>query len=249
MFDEVTKKQTGKYAARRVGWVFGSTAFQLGMVALALMAGQKIKAAIEEKPVDVKFVRAAAPPRPPPPPPPAAPPKRKDAPKPPVNAPPPPPPQALIQPKDVQAEMKEDTSPKEPEYDYGPQTGEGVVGGVVGARAIEDAPAYATAGYKKPTMAEPGCVQRSVRISSDLLDYISGPVTVKFAISRDGSPEPLRGDVGHLRPAHRQRHLAGRQGLQVESRGRRPGSPHQHLGDPPLPLQERLAIGARRRPQ
>jgi protein TonB len=87
------------------------------------------------------------------------------------------------------AEMKEDTSPKEPEYDYGPQTGEGVVGGVVGAQAsVEDAPAYATAGYKKPAMAEPGCVANSARISSDLLDYITGPVTVKFAIGKDGTP-------------------------------------------------------------
>lgn len=188
MFDDVTKRQTGKYAARRAGWVFGSTAFQLGLVAVALFAGQKIKAAIEDKPIDVKFVRAAPPPRPPPPPA-AAPPKRKDnAPKPPDSkAPPPPPPQALIQPKDVQAEMKADTSPKEPEYNYG-NTGEGVIGGVVGAPAVEDAPAYATAGYKKPEMAERGCVQRSVRVSSELLDYITGPVTVKFAIGRDGSP-------------------------------------------------------------
>jgi len=188
VFDEVTKRQTGSYAARRAGWVFGSTAFQLGLVAAAFFAGQQIKAAIVDKPIDVKFVRAAAPPRPPPPPPAAAPPKRKDAPKPPADAKPPPPPHALVQPKDMQAEMKEDTSPKEPEYDYGPQTGEGVVGGVVGAQSVEDAPAYATAGYKKPTMAEPGCVQRSVRISSDLLDYITGPVTVKFAIGRDGVP-------------------------------------------------------------
>jgi protein TonB len=184
VFDEVTKRQGGTYVARRAGWVFGSTAFQLGLVAMAFFAGQQIKAAIEDKPVDVKFVRAA-PPRPAPPPP-AAPPKRKDAPKPPADAKPPPPPQALIQPKDVQETMKEDTSPKEPEYDYGAQGG--VVGGVVGAQSIEDAPAYATAGFKKPTMAEPGCVQRSVRISSDLLDYITGPVTVKFAIGKDGSP-------------------------------------------------------------
>ncbi len=189
MFEDVTKRQTGKYAARRAGWVFGSTALQLGLVAMALFAGQKIKAAIEEKPIDVKFVRAAPPPRPPPPPA-AAPPRRKDhAPKPPdTKLPPPPPPQALIQPKDVQAEMKVDTSPKEPEYNYG-TTGEGVIGGVVGAPSIEDAPAYATAGYKKPAMAEPGCVQRSMRITDSILDAAgNSPVTVKFAINRDGTP-------------------------------------------------------------
>lgn len=189
MFDEVTKRQTGKYAARRAGWVFGSTAVQIGLVAAALLAGQKIKAAIEEKPIEVKFVRAA-PPRPPPPPPPPAPPKRKDTgPKPPPrpDAPPPPPPQALIQPKDVQAEMKVDTSPKEPEYNYGPQTGEGVVGGVVGAQQIEEAPAFATSGYVKPAEKEKGCVGRSVRIPRELQGIVTS-VSVKFAIGRDGRP-------------------------------------------------------------
>jgi protein TonB len=190
VFDEVTKRQTGKYAARRAGWVFGSTAFQLGLVALALFAGRQIKAAIEEKPIDVKFVRAAAPPRPPPPPPPAAPPKRKDTgPKPPPrpDAPPPPPPQALIQPKDVQEEMKVDTSPKEPEYNYGPQTGEGVVGGVVGAHQVEEAPAFATSGYVKPAEREKGCVGRSVRMPRDLAGVVTA-ITVKFAVGRDGRP-------------------------------------------------------------
>jgi periplasmic protein TonB len=190
VFDEVTKRQTGKYAARRAGWVFGSTAFQLGLVALALFAGRQIKAAIEEKPIDVKFVRAAAPPKPPPPPPPAPPPRRKDTgPKPPPrpDAPPPPPPQALIQPKDVQEEMKVDTSPKEPEYNYGPQTGEGVVGGVVGANQVEEAPAFATSGYVKPAEKEKGCVGRSVRVPRDLQGTV-GSATVKFAVGRDGRP-------------------------------------------------------------
>jgi protein TonB len=189
VFDEVTKRQTGKYAARRAGWVFGSTAFQLALVAAALFAGGKIKAAIEEKPIDVKFVRAA-PPRPPPPPPAAAPPKRKNTPpKAPSDAklPPPPPPQALIQPKDVQPEMKMDTSPKEPEYNYGSQAGEGVVGGVVGANQIEDAPAFATSGYVKPAEKEKGCVGRSVRVPRDLQGMVSS-VTVKFAVGRDGRP-------------------------------------------------------------
>ena len=66
-----------------------------------------------------------------------------------------------------------------------------MVGGVVGAPAqnqIEDAPAYATAGYRKPQMAQAGCVQSSVRLPRELLGYISGPITVKFAINRDGSP-------------------------------------------------------------
>jgi protein TonB len=189
VFEEVTKRQSSKHVATRAGWVFGSTALQLGLVALALVAGRQIKAAIEDKPIDVKFVRAAAPPKPPPPPPAAAPPKRKDAPKTPPNpnAPPPPPPQALIQPKDVQEEMKVDTSPKEPEYNYGPQTGEGVVGGVVGANQIEDAPAFATSGYVKPAEREKGCVGRSVRVPRDLQGTMSS-ITVKFSVGRDGKP-------------------------------------------------------------
>jgi protein TonB len=189
VFDEVTKRQDGKYVARRAGWVFGSTALQLGLVAAALFAGRQIKAAIEEKPIDVKFVRAA-PPRPPPPPPAAAPPRRKETSNkpPPVNAPPPPPPQALIQPKDVQEEMKPDTSPKEPEYNYGSQAGEGVVGGVVGAtNQIEEAPAFATSGYVKPAEKERGCVGRSVRTPRDLQGLVTA-VTVKFAVGRDGRP-------------------------------------------------------------
>jgi protein TonB len=93
----------------------------------------------------------------------------------------------------VKEEMKVDTSAKEPEYAYG--AGEGVVGGVVGALpvppapSIEDAPAYATAGFKKPQMEMAGCVQRSMRVSEDLLDAVgSAPVTVKFAILKDGTP-------------------------------------------------------------
>jgi periplasmic protein TonB len=194
VFDEVTKREGGKNAARRAGFVFGSTAFQVGVVAAAVIAGQQIKQAVEDKVVDVKFVRAA-PPTPPPPPPPPAPPRPKskpNAPKPPsdMKLPPPPPPQALIQPKEVQEEMKEDKSAKEPEYNYGPSTGEGVVGGVVGAppsNEIEDAPVMATSGYVRPAQREKGCVQRAVRMPRELRGLVDS-VTVKFAIGKDGQP-------------------------------------------------------------
>ncbi len=196
MFDEVTKKEGGKAAARRAGYVFGSTVFQILIVAAIIPASAAIKAKVIDEPVvDVKFVKTAPPP-PPPPPPPAPAPARKRPPdaKPRTDLPKPPPPQALVQPQEIKAEMKppDPNEPPEPEYDYGDQStaGEGVIGGVVGAQpnAIEDAPAYATAGYRKPQMAEPGCVQRAVRIPPQLSGYVSGPITVKFAIRPDGAP-------------------------------------------------------------
>lgn len=195
MFDEVTKKEGGKAAARRFGYVFGSTVFQVLIIAAIITASAAIKASVKDEPiVDVKFVKTAPPPPPPPPPAPA--PARKRAPdqKPRTDLPKPPPPQALLQPQEIKPEMKppDPNEAPEPEYDYGDQAeGEGVVGGVVGARPsndIEDAPAYATAGYRKPQMAEPGCVQRTVRIPPQLAGYISGPITVKFAIRSDGAP-------------------------------------------------------------
>jgi protein TonB len=196
VFDEVTKKEGGKAAARRAGYVVGSTVFQGILIAAIITASAAIKAKVIDEPVvDVKFVKTAPPP-PPPPPPPAPPAARKRPPesKPRTDLPKPPPPQALIQPQEIQPEMKapDPNEPPEPEYDYGDAAeGEGVVGGVVGAPAqnqVEDAPAYATAGYRKPQMAQAGCVQSSVRLPRELLGYISGPITVKFAINRDGSP-------------------------------------------------------------
>ena len=197
MFDEVTKQESGKNAAKRAGYVFGSTLVQVLLVFAIITASAAIKAKVIDEPVvDVKFVKPVAPP-PPPPPPAPPPPQRRPASdsKPKTDLPKPPPPSALLQPKEVQAEMKapDPNEPPEPEYDYGDvKAGEGVIGGVVGAapvkNEIEDAPAYATAGYRKPQMAQAGCVQSSVRLPRELLGFISGPITVKFAINRDGSP-------------------------------------------------------------
>jgi protein TonB len=201
LFDEVTKREGGKNAAKRAGFVFGSTVFQLILIASIIWVSAVVKAKVLDEPkVDVKFVKVAAPPpppAPPAPPPPPAPPKPRTPKPPPVNAPPPPPPQALIQPKDVQEEMKKDTSPKEPEYDYS-GSGEGVVGGVVGGvapqkaavtPAVEDAPVMPGAGFKKAAVEEPGCVQSSMRLPDDVMDKLNGKtVTVKFAVGRDGAP-------------------------------------------------------------
>jgi protein TonB len=192
VFDEVTKREGGKQAVRRAGFIFGSTVFQAGLVFAIVTASYYVKAKVIDEPkVDVKFVKTAAPPRPPPPP--AAPPPRKRPPsdKPRADLPRPPPPQALIQPQEIQAEMKTpDPNEKEPEYNWGDEgSGDGVVGGVVGGGGgVEDAPAYATAGFRKPAQAVKNCVQDQVRIPRDLQGFISGPITVKFAIGRDSSP-------------------------------------------------------------
>ncbi len=196
MFDEVTKQEGGKQAAKRAGYVLGSTAFQVALVFAIIGASAAIKAKVIDEPVvPVTIVRHAAPPPPPPPPAPPAARKRPPSDKPKTDLPKPPPPQALLQPKEVQEEMKQPdpNEPPEPEYDYGDTSaGEGVVGGVVGAapqqNQIEDAPAFATAGYKKPQMVQAGCVQSSVRVPRELAGYVSGPVQVKFAIGRDGTP-------------------------------------------------------------
>ena len=65
MFDEVTKQEGGKNAAKRAGYVFGSTLFQVLLVFAIITASAAIKAKVIDEPVvDVKFVKAAAPPPP-----------------------------------------------------------------------------------------------------------------------------------------------------------------------------------------
>jgi TonB family protein len=51
---------------------------------------------------------------------------------------------------------------------------------------IEDAPRYPTEGFRRPQMAEPGCVQRSIRLPRDAAARVEGPVTVKFAVGTSG---------------------------------------------------------------
>jgi protein TonB len=44
-----------------------------------------------------------------------------------------------------------------------------------------------TAGYRSPQEAQPGCVRGSVRVPASQARFISGPITIKFAVRRDGS--------------------------------------------------------------
>jgi len=198
VFDEVTKREGGQRVARRGAFILGSSAVQIAVVSGIIFLSAAISAKVAEGPiVPVKIVKSVTPP-PPPPPPPA--PRRKTPPKPKTEAPKPrpPSPMAMIQPKEVPLELKEPdkNAPPEEEEDVGDEGVEGgVIGGVVGATApapggpaIEDAPSYGGAGYKTPQQAQRNCVQNSVRIPKELAGFVSGPVTVKFAIGRDGQP-------------------------------------------------------------
>ena len=193
MFDEVTKTEGGKRVARRSAFLAGSTVVQILFVAFLIVAGERIRAAVKSEPVvDVKFVRAAAPKPPPPPPPPPA---RK---KPPSDRPKvetkKAAPMAMIQPKDVENEIKP-PDPNEPEEDYGDDSGEGVEGGVVGGvvggqvskgGGYEDAPQYMGAGFKAPKMADKDCFRDGFRIPPALAGFVTS-VTVKFAVYPNGS--------------------------------------------------------------
>ncbi len=183
------KQEGGKRVARRGAWLMGSTALQTFLVFAIITISAKIGAkVIEDKVVDVKFVKMAPPPPPPPPPAP-----RRTTPKPKTETPRKPPsnPMAMVQPKDVPAELKPpDPNEKPEEEDVGSDEGVegGVVGGVVGGTpSVEEAPQYMMAGFRKPVEAQPGCVKSSMRVPPSLQGFISGPITVKFAVQRDGS--------------------------------------------------------------
>ncbi|MEY2668428.1 MAG: hypothetical protein RJA59_1066 [Pseudomonadota bacterium] len=193
MFDEVTKTEGGKRVARRSAFLAGSTVAQVLFVAFLIVAGERIRAAVKSEPVvDVKFVRAAAPKPPPPPPPPPA---RK---KPPSDRPKVETkkvaPTAMIQPKDVENEIKP-PDPNEPEEDYGDGAEDGVEGGVVGGvvggqvsqgGGYEDAPKYMSAGFKAPEMADKNCFRESFRLPPALSGFVQA-VTVKFAVYPNGA--------------------------------------------------------------
>jgi hypothetical protein len=49
----------------------------------------------------------------------------------------------------------------------------------------DDAPQFATAGFRKPQLAQPGCVQRNVRLPRGAAPPAS--VTLKFAVASDGT--------------------------------------------------------------
>ena len=173
--------------------MLGSTVVQALVVAAAAAASAAIGAKVTEpEPVTVRRFRPAPVPRAPPPPPAA--PRRVQMEKPKKGLPKPQP-QALLQPREIPKEVEPDPGPPEPEGDSG--SGEGVVGGAAGGvpggavggsgASIEEGPVDPTAGYRKPQLAEPGCVQRHIHVPEEWMERL-GVVTVKFAIGKDGSP-------------------------------------------------------------
>ncbi|WP_232287265.1 TonB family protein [Anaeromyxobacter dehalogenans] len=56
-----------------------------------------------------------------------------------------------------------------------------------GATPVEDAPRYAAAGFRKPNLQVPRCVQDAIRLPRDARERVSGPVTVRFAVAKDGT--------------------------------------------------------------
>jgi protein TonB len=215
-FQTVVRRDLGRRAARRGAWALAATVVQTVMVTATafITAHLAAFAAEEDEPVPVEIVAprvARAAPRGPPPPPPAAPMGARRAgplePRPAGYKPPAP--AALLQPREIQPEMKT-PAPGDPgedlEYGFVGEEEGGVVGGVVGGvpggviggviggtlgrggggGEFDEAPQYALAGFRRPAEAEPGCVRRTIRIPAELAGYVSGPVTVKFGVGREG---------------------------------------------------------------
>ncbi len=172
---------------------------------LVLLSRPAAGGVVEEPVVDVKFFQRPAPP----PPPLAA--RRDPAPaRPRVETPKKPTaPVPLIQPKELPSAIPSPPPAESEDDDAGSDEGspagapggvpDGVVGGVAGSigtrggggdgpgTGIEEAPRYVTGDLKKPSEAQPGCVRNAIHLPTQLVGFVSGPVTVKFAVGRDGS--------------------------------------------------------------
>jgi len=195
MFDEVTKQEGGKRAARRSAFLLGSTGVQIAAVFAIIVISAAVKSAKGDNDIPVNIVgpkRGAPPPPPPPPPKKKKSQTKKTVQKKPTN------PTAIIQPKEVPQDLTPPSS--DDDDDDGVEGGVeggvagGVVGGVVGGvlggqlggTGTEEAPQYVTSGFKKPELDNKNCVKESVRIPPDLRGIVSR-VVVQFAVRPDGS--------------------------------------------------------------
>jgi protein TonB len=92
---------------------------------------------------------------------------------------------AMTQPKPVQEEI-ELPDPNEPKKDYGGGEAGGVAGSVAQAHGVEEAPQYMTTGFKPPRPAKKTCLAENMKMSGDVANLVTGPVTVKFAVYANG---------------------------------------------------------------
>jgi periplasmic protein TonB len=221
-FDAIGRRDLAARLRRRASWAVAAGIVEAGAVFGAGAVAAAVAAPVEEvRWVEVQlkpaFPRAAGRPRAP-----ALPgaPAAVARARPPagVRTVRPPPPSALLQPREVVAEMKA-PAPGEPVEAW--EAGDAVAGGAVGAAdegviggvaalaareaaeaEVEDAPRWATDGFRKPAEAEPGCVARAVRLPPELAGFTSA-ITVRFAVLASGAVDRLEvlGDVPDRRIA------------------------------------------------
>ncbi len=188
MFDEVTRREGGKRARRRVGYLVGSSATQVAIVAGIISLSAAISAKVTEGPiVPVKIVRSAAPT--PPPAPPAPKPKAPPKPKQQTAKPKPPSPTAMIQPKETPAELEPPEPAPEPEDEAEGEEG-GVIGGVAGGLTGGAPPAEKQAGPVKfnSAMTPPVVVAGpALEYTQQALEHeVEGVMVVECVVSVDG---------------------------------------------------------------
>lgn len=208
MFDRIISRELPRRTARRGAYSLAASALQGALFGSVLFASAHL-AAREPPPlpiVEVQIVRSA--------PrraytPPAAPAtlaagrRAALAARPGVKTYKAPPPSALLQPRVVSEQMKMPAA-DDPIEEIDPGAfagdGEGVVGGFAGVvpasfepagagggDAVEEAPQWVTTGFRKPAEVHAGCVAAAIRLPPELAGFVSGPVTVKFAVARDGT--------------------------------------------------------------
>lgn len=206
MFDAIVRKDLPRRTARRGAYSLAATALQAA-VAVSILLGSTQLVAREPPPlpvVEVRIIRST--PRPPRGPEPSAAAvtaghRAALAARPGVRTYRAPPPSALVQPREVAPEMKM-PAPDDPLEEIDPAAlaggGEGVVGGFAAppvereerpaaADGFEEAPRWVTTGFRRPSEVQAGCVAAAIRLPPELAGFVSGPVTVKFAVGRDGA--------------------------------------------------------------
>ena len=197
MFDEVTKREGGKRAAKRGIWILGSSAAQTALVVGIIAASTALaRKAADDKLVEVKFIKQAIPAPPAPPPPPPAPRRKVVQQQKPQTEPKPRP--AMVQPKEVPQELKPPDPNEAPEEDSGSDDGVegGVVGGVVGGvtGGVPAAPPTRAPVEFNTTMTPPQVLAGPpLEYTQQALEHeVEGTMLVKCIVRVDGSVHDCR---------------------------------------------------------